>query len=381
MIDKDVFAEYRSWEGLAAQCDTIDGLSTVEREKARRAFHTLGNLLGADFLELAIRERHPILHSLVNIAPWTRRHFSWLADALTNLQDAAGFEGMIKRFRSPTQFGEAMSLIRTATSLQSAGFNIEFEPRIPGFAKVPDLALVHQRTGERMYVEITVLQSSDIAKAAERTSFGVMSQVLFAAPHLNFAGRIYRSLSERHLADVVEQVRATVARGKTTFQELVIPSVVEIALAPDSDRELLDAWAAEHGLEIGSFSGPPIGVDEVQRVRSRIKGEQKQLPADVANIVVVEGFNAFVDGRPIEYIVSEIAETLYDAGHVSAAVISGGYMGAGVAEAMMYGQHCHVRRRRFDVLIEEHLVLVNRFCHTPMSPAVLSDLYRAYGQS
>jgi hypothetical protein len=131
----------------------------------------------------------------------------------------------------------------------------------------------------------------------------------------------------------------------------------------------------------GTFSGPPFGVDEVQRVRSRIKGEQKQLPADVANIVVIEGFNAMLDGRPIEYIVSDIAETLYDAGHVFAAVISGGYIGDGVYEATMYGQHRHVRRRRFDVLIEEHLVLVSRFCDAPVSPAVLSDLYRAYLQS
>lgn len=381
MTDEDVFAEYRNWAGLAVQCDIIDGLSTVEREKAKRAFQALGNLLGTDFLELAIRERHPILQELINLAPWTRRRLTWLAGALTNLQDASGFDGVLQRFRNPKQFGEAMSLFRTAASLQSAGFNIEFEPRIPGFVKVPDLALVHQRTGERLYVEITALQASDIVKAADRTAFSIVSQVLFAAPFLNFVGRIHRSLSERHLADVVEQVRATVARGKTTFQELVIPNVVEMALAPDSDRELLDAWANEHGLEIGTFSGPPFGVDEVQRVRSRIKGEQKQLPADVANIVVIEGFNAMFDGRPIEYIVSDIAETLYDAGHVFAAVISGGYMGDGVSGATMYGQHCHVRRRRFDVLIEEHLVLINRFCDAPVSPAVLSDLYRAYLQS
>lgn len=380
MIDEDVFAEYRSWEGLAAQCDTIDGLSTVEREKARRAFHTLGNLLGADFLDLAIRERHPILQELINHAPWTRRRLIWFASALTNLQAASGFDVVLQRFRRPTQCAEAMSLFSTAASLQSAGFNVEFEPKISGFAKVPDLALVHQRTGERLYVEITALQESDVAKAAGRTSFSILSQVLFATPFLNFAGRIHRSLSERHLSDVLEQVRVSVARGKTAFQELVIPNVVEMALSPDSDRELLDAWAHEHGLEIGNFSGPPYGVDEVQRVRSRIKGEQKQLPANVANIVVIEGFNAMLDGRPIEYIMSEIAETLYDAGHVFAAVISGGYIGGGVPEATMYGQHCHVRRLKFDVLIEEHLVLINRFCDAPVSPAVLSDLYRAYLQ-
>jgi hypothetical protein len=380
MTDEDIFAEYRNWEGLATQCEIIDGLSTVEREKARRAFQTLGSLLGADFLDLAIRERHPILQELVNLAPWTRRRITWLAGTLTSLQDASGFGGVLRRFRIPKQFGEAMSLFRTAASLQSAGFNVEFEPTISGFAKVPDLALVHQRTGERLYVEITALQASDIAKAASRTSFGIASQVLFAAPFLNYVGRIHRSLSERHLADVVEQVRATVARGKTSFQELVIANVVEMALAPDNDRDLLDAWANEHGLEVGTLSGPPIEVDEVQRVRSRIRGEQKQLPAGVANIVVIEGFSPMLDGRSIEHIVSDIAETLYDANHVFAAVISGGYMGDGVPEATMYGQHCHVRRRRFDVLIEEHLVLVNRFCDVSVSPAVLSDVYRAYLQ-
>ncbi len=80
MTDEDIFSEYRSWEGLAAQCEIIDGLSTVEREKARRAFKTLGSLLGADFLDGAIRERHPILQELVNLAPWTRRRITWLTN-------------------------------------------------------------------------------------------------------------------------------------------------------------------------------------------------------------------------------------------------------------------------------------------------------------
>lgn len=381
MIRDDAFAEYRTWDSLAEQCDIIDGLSTVEREKAKRAFRGLGSLLGADFLDIAIRERHPIIHNLINLAPWTRRQLTWLADAFENLREAGGFSGVLQRFRRPMQYSEAMSLFRTAATLQSVGFSVEFEPKISGFAKVPDLALVHQRTNERLYVEVSALQESDIAKAAERTSYGIVSQVIFAAPFLTFAGRIYRSLSERHLADVVEQVRDSVIRGKARFHELIIPDILEMGLAPESDRELLDAWANEHGLEIGTFSGPPLSVDEVQRVRSRIKGEQRQLPATTANIVVIEGFLAMRDGRPIEYIVSEIAETLYDAGHVCAAVISGGYFGNGVSEAMMHGQHCHVRRRRFDALIEEHLVLVNRFCDFPVSPAVLSDLYRAYLQS
>jgi hypothetical protein len=380
MTDDDAFTEYRSWDRLAAQCDMIDGLSTVERERAKRAFLALGAVLGADFLELAIRERHPILQELVNLAPWTRHRFTWLAEALAILQNANGFGDVLRRLRHPTQFAEAMSLVRSAATLQAVGFSVEFEPRIQGFAKVPDLRLIHQRTGERLYVEITTLKASDIAKDAERTSFGIASQVLFAAPFLHFAGRIHRSLSERHLADVVERVRIKVVQGKDGFQELVIPDVVNMALAPDNDRGLLEAWASEHGLEVGSFSGPPFGVDEVQRVRSRIRGEQKQLPTDAANILVIEGFNATLDGRPIATIVSDIAEALYDAAHVFAAVVSGGYMGSGVSEATMHGQHCYIRRRKFDVIVEEHLILINRFSDAPVSPAVLSDLYRAYLQ-
>lgn len=378
--EEDPLDAFRSWDKLAAQCDGITDLSPIEREQAKRAFRALQELLGQDFMELAIEKRHPLLREFVNLAPWTRKQVVWFADSLNALKSGRNFDGLLQRLRDPSRYGEAMSVLRAATALSKAGFGIEFDPAIEGFQKVPDLQITHLRTKERAFVEITALGQSEVASAADRTAWAINSHILFATPFLNFCARIHRSLSESHLAEIVQQVQATVAAGRSEFRALVIDGILELAIAPDADRGLLEQWAASRGLKVGTMEGPRFGVDEIQRVRGKINKKRHQLPTNAANVLIIEGFHPVLDGRPIEAITAEIAEGLYDHPHLLACIVAGGYMGSGNAESRMYGQHAHIRRIKFDVHVEEYLVLLNRFCAVPVSPGLVSDLYRAYWQ-
>jgi len=374
--------DYRSWEKLCQHCEVLEGLTGFEKERAKRAFQFLREELGSNFLDNAFNERHAICRYLVNLAPWTRKWITWFADALKELKKQENYSSLLNRIKDKNRFGEGFSILEIAYKFSRTGFKILIDPPIgiSGTRKIPDLKVINENSGESLFVEISVVGKSKIEREAWQTMQRITDPIWRSVPFIDYCGRIHKSLAERHLEDIVKKVEKMMEELKkdNVFQELIIEDVIEIGMAPENDKEILQKWATERGLKVGEFSGPPFNVDELLRTRGRIEKEQNQLPHEYPNIVVIMNNNLFLHIKDIRKAISQLEEVVYEYPHILAVIIAGPHMWKGENEIIMKDQHVLIKKTRFDMFTEQYIILFNRFCGFMISPATITKMYNAF---
>ena len=374
--------DYKNWSILIQHCEVLEGLTDFEKEKAKRAFQFLMEELGENFLDDAFNNRHPICQYLINLAPWTRKWIIWFAEALKELKEQENYSSLLNRIKDKNKFGEGLSVLETAYKFSKAGFKITIDPSadISGREKVPDLKLIDRNTKENLFVEVSVLGESRIAQDAFQTMQRITDSLWRSVPFVHYCGRVYKTLSQPHLESIVKKVKETVEKAKkgNSFQELVIEDVIEIGIAPENDKQLLEKWAAERGFKVGEFSGPPFNVDEILRTKRAIEKEQKQLPHTHPNILIIRNNNLFFHIRDIRKVISEIEEEIYEYPHLLIGVIAGKHMGREENVVFMKDQHVFVKKSRSDLLVEQYIILLNQFCEHRISPGTITKIYNAF---
>lgn len=388
MKAKNIFEkpeDYQDWDKLAQHCEILEELTEVEKEKAKRAFLFLKRELGEDFLSVAFDTWHPLASHITNLAPWTRKWLSWFAEALKELKNHHNYKSLLIRLKDKDKFSEALSVLEPSYKFAKVKFKLDFDPKVAvGLKeKIPDFKITNSENREELFVEVSILKESMIQKEAGTTLQEIQKPILLFIPFVYYCGRVHKTLSERHLKEVTEKVQQLVKRVKAenTFHELVEEGVVEMGLAPKGDKEMLEKWAAEKGLKVGEFSGPSYNVDELLRMKGKIKEEQKQLPHDHANIIVIKDNTFFFRMYDIRKAINELEEEMYRYPHLLNIVISGGYMGTGEPMAIPKDQHLFIRKIRTDILlVDECILLLNRYCNFDVSPSSIAKIYTALTQ-
>jgi hypothetical protein len=376
--------DWTNWEKLIEDCGAYNELTRIEKNKARCALIFLKHEFGEEFLVKALEGFHPIMYYFVNSAPWTRRWLTRFADALKTLMTKEGYPSLLERLKDKAGFFEGESVLEVAYKLSKAGFRVSIDPLTSVNGKVPDLKLTNEETGEELFVEVSVQQQSLNHAKAIRT-FDEFFNQLSPFHGLTYCGRIFKILSERHMAEVVEMVRnkIDVAKKENSFQELIIEKTIELGIAPYKDNDVLAEWAKSRGLELGRFTGPPFNVDEIPRTRMKIEREQLQLPQNSPNILVIENNDLFRSARDIRREISELEECLYDFSNLLCFIGIGlleGYDGTIQDKLVKKDQHIIVKRLREDSIIEQCMILRNRFCDFEVTSATINKIYLAFSK-
>lgn len=374
--------DYMDWEKLINHCETLDELTELEKEKAKRAFGFLHKEFGDNFLKNAFADHHPIVQYIVNLAPWTRKWITWFAESIKELKDQENYPSLLERLKDKEKFGEGLSVLDMACKFSKAGFNVSVDPatNVSGQIKIPDLKLIDKNANEELFVEVAVLGESKIARDASETMRWITEPLWRSVPFMHYCGRIHKTLSEKHLEHLVKKIEEMIEKIKRegTFQELVVEDVIELGIAPQNDKQFLEKWATERGLKVGEFSGPPFNVDEILRTKRKVEGEQKQLPHDHPNILVIRNNNLFFYVRDVRKAISELEEVVYEYPHLLAIVVAGGYMGSGENIITMKDQHVYIKKTRTDLLVEQYIILFNQFCQQKISPSTITKMYNAF---
>jgi len=384
--------DWTKWEKLIQQTDTCKELTDIEKEKAKYALLFLKQEFGEKFLEDAFEkahpeESHPLLSYTVNSAPWTRKWLTRFSDALKSLKDVDGYSGLLKRLMDKKGFLEAESVLWVAYKLRKAGFKIVIDPLIVSNRRVPDLKIINEDTKEEVFIEISIQKQSTTTEKASitfDTFFYELSGIIF--DHLTYCGRILKVLSDRHMSDVLKEVKDKIEKAKKeqSFQELIIEDTIELAIAPQKDANVLEIWAKSRGIKTGTFSGPPINVDEVRRTKATIQREQQQLPRTSPNILVIENGNLFRSRQGVRRAMNELEECLYDFPKLLFFIINDRYEGETLVEqneTFMKNQHIFTRRVIDEYNLEQAIVLLNRYCDFNVSPSTISKVYLAFSKN
>lgn len=374
--------DYMDWDKLINHCETINNLTELEREKAKRAFVFLRKEFGEDFLKNAFTDHHPIVQYIINLAPWTRRWIIWFAESIKELKEQENYPSLLEKLKDNEKFEEGLSILDIAYKFSKAGFNISFDPviNVSERKKIPDLKLIDRNVKEELFVEVAGLGESKIARDASETMQRIIEPLLRYVPFMHLCGRIHKTLSKKHLEDIVYKIEKIIEKSKTEdiFQELSIEGVIELAIAPQNDKHILEKWATERGLKVGEFYGPPFNVDEIHRTRRKIESEQKQLPGDYPNILIISNNNLFFYLSDVEKAIRELEEAVYDYTHLLAVVVAGGYMGRCNGIFKMVDEHIYIEKTTIDLFVDRYILLLNKYCEKKISPATITKMYKAF---
>jgi hypothetical protein len=374
--------DYMNWDLLIAHCETIEGLTEVEREKAKRAFRFLKEELGNDFLKDAFAVGHPVIFSIGNLAPWTRKWITWFADSIKEMKDKENYQSLLKRLKDKERFSEAVQILETAYKFLNAGFSISFDPKmeISGREKIPDLKLTDKDTQEEIFVEVSSLGESKIEQETSETESKIFEPLWRIVPFFYYCGRIHKALSKRHLEKIVREIEKVIEKvqKEKTFQEFVREDVIELGIAPENDNDILEKWASERGLKVGELLGPPYNVDEINRTKQKIEKEQKQLPQGYPNILIIRNNNLFFSVRDIRKAISELEEGIYDYPHLLAVIVEGSYLGSAEDIIIMKDHYVFIKKIWIAPIVNQYMILLNEFCQQKVTPSTITKIYHAF---
>ncbi|MFZ1076409.1 MAG: hypothetical protein WAN47_03140, partial [Nitrosotalea sp.] len=286
--------EIQDWDYWITHIDTEEGLTQTEKEKAKSSLRHLKRFFGISLPVLA-QEGHPIVWNYIYQFhnPSSRRWFVEFYDAIENVSRCNNSRKLVDKLKNREKFLEILFELDIANRFLKAGLNVEFYPKIDT-GKVPDLKVLNPETKEEFFVEITELGQSVQAREVTET-FDVISKKLFlttsnSKPTLLFTGRIHKYLSNPHLKDILSKIDNALERCKSSgFEEIIEENVIELVIATDSKRDLLIDWASRRNMT-GGFSGPTYQVDEIYRMATKMGTEQKQLPKDHLNIIIIRDY-------------------------------------------------------------------------------------------
>ena len=199
-------------------------------------------------------------------------------------------------------------------------------------------------------------------------------------PPFKWSGRIHKILSEKHLDDIIKKIKKIIDKAKkeNSFQYLIIDDVIELGIAPKDDKDILQKWADERGLEFNQFSGPSYDPYEINRTKMKIKKEQKQLPIDYPNMIIVNNNRLFVYGNELKKIINELEEELYRYPHLLFAIVRSETMGTKENAIDVKDQHMFIKKTWANLFVEQNIILFNHYCNIKIAPSTIKKIYDAF---
>ncbi len=376
-------SEPKSWEDLVTECDAVEGLTTVQRHRTKNAFRVLKSVFGDEFIAKLYGGEmgHPIMSTLFNRAPWTRLVLCEMASDVQRVSAVTNGKNLVRRLKDKKTYAEARHVLRHASRFVATGFDVAIDPKIgvKGKPKVPDLVISLPKYSDRIYVELTALGRSG-GEARATDVFRTVSEPLMFCD-LPYAGRLNRLVSLRHAQELALRVKETLEQAKRhrSFEELVVPNTLDVAIAPPEASEAFGDWCRERGLAPNSFSGPHYDVNEIARTTASIVKKQRQLPPEYPGIVVVRG-RVLLQEQNLAELAQAVEGRIGDFSNVLGVLIEGGYLGGGEGVVRTaVGPHSYMKFIKEDGLrTEQRLFVLNRYCEQKITMATVTKVYEAF---
>lgn len=372
-----------------------------EKDKLKEALSYLRrpDVLGEGFITRTRRCGHPLWSYFAGPVPWKLRWLTRFATAMRELRDAAGFRDHLKeQIKDAGKFSERESVLEIVYKFFTAGFEVSFDPAVAvskprgltgrrlSFQGAPDLKIVNKETGEEIFVEVSALGTSDIARQCKRNHdlvWDILAERALFRESLIPRARVRRILDEDELTELAEQLRELVAKVKSSSEVQYLENdMIEACIAPAHLKDVPDRWADEKGIEDMPVEGPSIPLQDPFRIQRIIRKEQKQLPDGRPGIVVITtDWTLLFHANGVGAVISELETVLRDLPRLSCAVACCTY-GGGEKEGYVASNRHHTAVKRVTEvgLTEEAVISFNPSCAVPLSDGASDKVRNAFIQ-
>jgi hypothetical protein len=360
--------QFLDWNYHIEALDQISGFEAQEKQETKQGLLYLQKILGDDFLRRSSVDepfvaRHPLLKTLANFAPSSRRAITRFASQLRILENSENLCNVVARLHDPTQFDHDALLIKLAARLGVEGLRVRFEPtmEVKNNQKQPDLRLEDAVTSELVFVEVSTQVASQREREITDINTAVFNAVFGTRHDRCLSGRWKSMPSKQAVGRILKKIEDAKAPGSNEQTVVVVEEdgILEMAFCHRDQASLLDLWSAERDLSGNGLSGPTMTSNDTVRVKRKIRDEQMQLPEEAANVLVILAPDIFFRAGGLRRVAREVEEGVFKYDQVHLVILHGEYIGEHEGpSACDVGEHRY-RRRILDGVAEHDLVLVN----------------------
>ncbi|MGK7392133.1 MAG: hypothetical protein ACNS60_17400 [Candidatus Cyclobacteriaceae bacterium M2_1C_046] len=296
----EIFSDFKDrlrWHKLIDFIDTVDHLNDHEKDRIKKSYIKLSQILGRNFLLNGHKTNHSLCQRFINLAPDALKWTIWLADTLEGVEKINNGKVVINRVKSNKYTHEGMAILQLFDLFQKVGFSLEFEPKIKVKEKnkFPDLKLTSNTTNKIIFIEVSNLNISD--KHGDNSSFSRITKVLRKDAFkldLHFCGEIV--VEDSDVAKAINIIEHTKIQAIENTSFIEIDQIgIKLGMAHQNELEKLKSWANRNETRVGSLSGGSVSLDsDIQRMKNKIKRKTQQLSEDYINIIVIPTHHLFM---------------------------------------------------------------------------------------
>ncbi|MBW2981760.1 hypothetical protein KY343_02660 [Candidatus Woesearchaeota archaeon] len=318
---------YKDWNYYIEEINQQEDLNEEIRKKVLKGLKQIRRAFGRSWIESAFEPpvRHHLSGYLMNMAPWSRL---WVADLglkIKYFEKYSNFKNLLGRLKNPYEFNSAKTELDIAYIIKKRRkLNLEFiEDKTKRSA---DLKVMIG--DEQTYIEITSLTTAEESLKATK-NFNELSYPFMFDKDVVVRFRLHKILSDPAVKELKRKIKKTVeqVRKIKKCKEISEENVINCFVYPKENTEGLEEWNKRNG-EFGGFVGPPTNVDEIGRLRNKIKQKVKkgQLPKNEPGLLVIDVRNLlfFLD-KVEDYwdLANKIDQTIFEHPNLSAGVVIG----------------------------------------------------------
>jgi len=304
--------EISNWDTHIKEIKTSEYLSDDQKTQVMGGFNKIREIFGEKWLrEVGPERKHPLLHFMINLAPWTRFKLADFGNKLAEAKDVKNFDALKCKLMLATGYHAAEAELAVLILLKRAGFEVEMLDE----SERRTADILAKIDGKEFYFEVTaMMQAQDWDDAAE--TFNKLTLALFSDREIEFAGKVYKALSNPRIEELCEKLKTATKKAKTEKKlvEVSEPGAIDFLIAPKGAHDELQKWIQSKNLREG-IEGPDVYVDELKRIKRAIRDKIVQIHEDKPGVIVIFDSNlemsSLVHQAQARQVVYHVEEEVY----------------------------------------------------------------------
>jgi hypothetical protein len=278
-----------SWADVYEIIANIENLPEALQTSARATLDFLKTELGIGFFNTCGRN-HPIHQKLMMAGgeAQLKELIKWTTVLQQLKKSSNDYQYLLDKLRSKDRCrSEGMPFVDIAATYLSNGFNVNFPTEIQD-QTTPDIELIFQPTGEKLFIEVSRINDSDDRVAQDRLYRSLVNLCLLYGYSLPVSGKLHALIPEAELLALMETIKllkddAATNRTVANYRD----QYLSIAFAHPEAITQLDEWSDTYKLPMRRFDGFDVNYNYTSGIigRGRIKKEAKQIPAGKPGIL------------------------------------------------------------------------------------------------
>lgn len=374
------FKDRLKWHKLIDYIDTVEDLTSKEKENAKKAYVKLSQILGKNFLIDSSKHHHYLFQHFLNVAPDAIRWSIWLADALEQIRNTKDGQLVIDRIRSKQYSHEGLAILQLVNLLNKVDFMFEYETKVivKNRFKFPDLKLTNKINDQVLYLEISNLNLSD--KHGDNSAFSKVSKILALDSFfkdLHYCGTIEVDNSKvGEATKLIEKAKTQVTLNKSFVE--INGLGLNLGLAHNTEIDKLKSWAEKNDTRIGSISGGSISLDsDIHRLKNKIYKKSGQLAENQINIIVIPMHSLFMIAGDKSEMYVQVIEFLRGFPKIGGVLIFGNNPLSKPNVKEIFGGHFIANHQNL-LNLNSYMYINNENAHFQMNPETWDLFHNAF---